>query len=406
MPHASPQPPRGEIEVWFEFASTYSYPAVMRIRAAAAQARVALRWKAFLLGPIFKELGWNDSPFNLQPAKGVYMWRDLARICDQLGLVLQRPSQFPRSGLAAARVAALFQDEEWLPAFVERVYRANFAEDRDIADAAVVRACLIDAGVDADPVLAAALGDAGKARLRQQTEEAIAKGIFGAPSFIVGEELFWGNDRLESALACARGWPTSPTLGAPERVPTASSALESDTRAVGFDMASDRETGALLRALAASKPGGRMLEIGTGTGLATAWIAAGMSAEARLTTIDSDDAVVAVARRHLGHDARIDFRVGDASAILGELDAPFDLVFADAWPGKFAQLDRVIELLAPGGLYVIDDLLPQPNWPDGHGANVQRLLAELESRPDLHIVRLDWSSGIVVATKLTGRINE
>lgn len=194
---------RAEIEFWFEFASTYSYPAALRIGAAASDAGVAVRWKAFLLGPIFKELGWNDSPFNLQPAKGRYMWRDLERICSGLGLAWRRPTQFPRSGLNAARVAALFPDEEWLPDFVARVYRANFAEDRDIADVDTVRACLGEVGVDADATLHRALGDAGKSALRRQTEEAVARGIFGAPSFVAGDELFWGNDRLEAALAWA-----------------------------------------------------------------------------------------------------------------------------------------------------------------------------------------------------------
>jgi 2-hydroxychromene-2-carboxylate isomerase/predicted O-methyltransferase YrrM len=387
------------VEFWFEFASTYSYPAAMRIRAAAHQARVTVRWKAFLLGPIFKELGWNDSPFNLQPAKGRYMWRDLERICAGLGLAWRRPTQFPRSGLVAARVAAAFPDEEWLPAFVERVYRANFAEDCDIADAATVRACLRDVGVDADAALHQALGDAGKAALRRQTEEAVGKGIFGAPSFVAGDELFWGNDRLETALAWARGWPARRGLGAPSARPSALPAIERDTAAVGFDMASDRATGALLRMLAAAKPGGRFLEIGTGTGLATAWLADGMDGGATLATIDSDESVAGVARRHLGEDARIEFRIGDAATILDQLSGAYDLIFADAWPGKFAQLDRALDLLAPGGLYVIDDLLPQPNWPDGHGENVRRLLAELDARADLRSVRLDWSSGILIAAK-------
>jgi len=191
------------LEFWFEFASTYSYPAAARVEAAASDAGVALAWRPFLLGPIFRAQGWNDSPFNLQPVKGRYMWRDLERICAGLELPFRRPTAFPRNGLLAARVACRFADEPWCPAFVRAVYRANFAEDRDIAEPSVVASCLAAIGQSPNDCLAEANGDANKERLRAQTERAIALGIFGAPSFVVGDELFWGNDRLEAALACA-----------------------------------------------------------------------------------------------------------------------------------------------------------------------------------------------------------
>ena len=131
-----------ELEFWFEFASTYSYPAAERVQAAADEAGVALRWRPFLLGPIFAAQGWKDSPFNLYPAKGAYMWRDLERLCAAQGLRFERPSVFPRNGLLAARVATAASAEPWLPEFVRAVYRANFAEDRDIAAPEVVGAVL------------------------------------------------------------------------------------------------------------------------------------------------------------------------------------------------------------------------------------------------------------------------
>jgi 2-hydroxychromene-2-carboxylate isomerase len=186
------------LEFWFEFASTYSYPAAARIEAAAAAAGVPIAWRPFLLGPIFRAQGWNDSPFNLYPVKGRYMWRDLARVCASLELPLRQPSTFPRNGLLAARVACRFADESWCPAFVRGVYRANFAEDRDIADPTVLASCLTAIGQPANERIAAANAD--KDLLRAQTERAIALGVFGAPSFTVGDELFWGNDRLEAAL--------------------------------------------------------------------------------------------------------------------------------------------------------------------------------------------------------------
>ena len=191
------------LEFWFEFASTYSYPAAMRVADVAAAAGVAVVWKPFLLGPIFQAQGWNDSPFNIYLAKGRYMWRDLERICTRLGLPLQHPTQFPRNGLLAARVAVLGSTEPWGADFVRAVYRANFAADRDISRAEVVSELLGEIGLDAAAVLEKAQVPANKEALRRQTEEAIARGVFGAPSFTAGQELFWGNDRLEEAVACA-----------------------------------------------------------------------------------------------------------------------------------------------------------------------------------------------------------
>jgi 2-hydroxychromene-2-carboxylate isomerase len=188
------------IEFWFEFASTYSYPAAMRIEDVANRHGSTVVWRPFLLGPIFRAQDWKDSPFNLYPAKGRYMWRDLERICSELGLPLTKPSVFPRSSLRAARIACCADGADWLPAFVRNVYTANFARDLDISQPDVVRSCLEALVPDPATVLAAAHLDATKERLRQNTERAMTIGVFGAPSFVVAGELFWGNDRLESAV--------------------------------------------------------------------------------------------------------------------------------------------------------------------------------------------------------------
>jgi 2-hydroxychromene-2-carboxylate isomerase len=188
---------------WFEFASTYSYPAAMRIEALAAQRGVRVAWRAFLLGPIFRDQGWNDSPFNIYPAKGRYMWRDLERICAVHDIPFRRPSQFPRNGLLAARVACWFAEAPWLPDFVRAVYRANFAEDREIAEPETIAEVLDALGVPGRETIARAQQPAVKERLRRQTEEAGALGIFGAPTYVVAGELFWGTDRLDDALAWA-----------------------------------------------------------------------------------------------------------------------------------------------------------------------------------------------------------
>jgi len=191
-----------QVEFWLEFGSTYSYPAALRIEQVARLAGVELAWRPFLLGPIFKAQGWNDSPFNIYPAKGRYMWRDLERVCEELGIPFRRPSQFPRNGLLAARLACWFSQEPWLPEFVRRVYLANFAEDRDISDPAIV-GCIVQELGQPVGLLATAESSEAKSKLRAETERAQALGIFGAPAFVVGSELFWGNDRLEAAIAWA-----------------------------------------------------------------------------------------------------------------------------------------------------------------------------------------------------------
>lgn len=193
------------IEFWFELASSYSYPAAMRVDDAARLAGVSVRWRPFLLGPLFANQGHGTSPFVQFPLKGRYMWRDVERVCAAQGLAFRRPSAFPRTSVLGSRIACAFQDEDWAPDFVRRLYRANFAEDRDIGAAAVVEDCLRAAGQDAAARIAAVQAPPLKDRLRQQTEYAATLGLFGAPSFRVGDELFWGNDRLDDALAWARG---------------------------------------------------------------------------------------------------------------------------------------------------------------------------------------------------------
>jgi 2-hydroxychromene-2-carboxylate isomerase len=191
------------LQFWFDFASTYSYPAALRVEPLARQQGIPLEWKAFLLGPIFQAQGWKDSPFNLFPVQGRYMWRDLERVCADLDLPFRRPSQFPRHSVLAARIACRFAAEPWLPDFTRAVFRANFADDQDISQPVVLERCLETLGLPGAELLQQAQSSESKALLRAQTERAVALGIFGAPTFLVGDELFWGNDRLEAALAWA-----------------------------------------------------------------------------------------------------------------------------------------------------------------------------------------------------------
>jgi predicted O-methyltransferase YrrM len=193
-----------------------------------------------------------------------------------------------------------------------------------------------------------------------------------------------------------------PDLTAAASEPPALAALEADAAALGFGLSSDRPTGALLRTLAASKPGGRLLELGTGAGVGTAWLLDGMDTSATLLTVDQDARVSAAAQRHLGGDARVTFHLGDGAALLQALSQQpqrFDLIFADSWPGKFTDLDLALGLLAPGGFYMVDDLVPQPNWPAGHAAKVPAFMAALEAHTELRLTRLAWSTGLIVAAR-------
>ena len=196
--------PAPTVDFWFEFGSNYSYLSAMRIEALAADAGVTVRWQPFLLGPIFASFGWSTSPFVLQPQKGAYVWIDMARQCAKYGLAWKRPSVFPRSAVLPMRVAASGASEPWIGAFVRAVMCASFANDQDIDSEAQVLDVLRSLGLPAAAILADALSPESKPKLRHQTERAVALGIFGAPTFFVGPEMFWGNDRLDDAIARAR----------------------------------------------------------------------------------------------------------------------------------------------------------------------------------------------------------
>jgi 2-hydroxychromene-2-carboxylate isomerase len=195
--------PAPEIEFWFEFGSNYSYLSVMRIKDAARRHGVRIVWKPFLLGPVFRALGFETSPFLLQKEKGAYVWQDMARQCRKYGLAWVQPSVFPRLGVLPLRIALLGAEAPWIEPFCRRVMELNFALDGDINQPEPLAAILTELGLPAADLMAQAQAEPTKARLRQQTEEARARGIFGAPTFFVGTEMFWGNDRLDDALVLA-----------------------------------------------------------------------------------------------------------------------------------------------------------------------------------------------------------
>ena len=189
------------LEIWFEFASTYSYLTVSRAEPLLRRKNIDFQWKPFLLGPIFRDKGMATSPFVLDPRKGAYMWRDMERRSKRYGLPFAKPPIFPMNGLKAARVMTAALTEPWCGAFARAVFTAQFVRGEDISSDHVLWTA-IDA-CDADPAhwLTRAHEDDIKADLRARTEQAQEYGIFGAPSFRVGNELFWGDDRLEDAIA-------------------------------------------------------------------------------------------------------------------------------------------------------------------------------------------------------------
>ena len=182
--------------------------------------------------------------------------------------------------------------------------------------------------------------------------------------------------------------------------PAAIAAIWADSRACGFTMASEPLTCSLLRTLAAAKPAARFLELGSGSGLSTAWLLDGMDAASSLTTVDNDAALLAILKKHLGADLRLTVACADGDDFLRSLQGQrFDFIFADTWAGKYRLLDEALALLNPGGLYVIDDMLPQPNWPEGHAEKVADLVATLEQREDFRLTKLSWASGVILAAR-------
>ncbi|MEX0298742.1 MAG: O-methyltransferase [Kordiimonas sp.] len=177
-------------------------------------------------------------------------------------------------------------------------------------------------------------------------------------------------------------------------------AIQQRTVELGFDMASELAVGSLVRSLIASKPGGTMLELGTGTGLSTFWMLAGLTDDAKLVSVDNDAAVQAVAKEYLGSDKRLQLICADgADFIRAAQSGSYDLIFADAWPGKYSELDETLALLKSGGIYFVDDLLPQENWPAGHQANVDAFIIDMQAREGFHVTVLDWASGLLMAVK-------
>ena len=169
---------------------------------------------------------------------------------------------------------------------------------------------------------------------------------------------------------------------------------------INFNMGTDNLVGELLQTLVASKPKGHFLELGTGIGLSTAWICEGMCDQSKLISIDNHPELMSIVTRIFESEKRVEFITTDGDSwIKNQKDSIFDLIFADAWPGKYSNLDRVLELINPGGFYVIDDMLPQPNWPNGHDLKAKQLMYNLKSKEGFKMTVMNWSTGVVILAK-------
>ena len=185
-----------------------------------------------------------------------------------------------------------------------------------------------------------------------------------------------------------------------QKIPETYVAIDIATKGCGFTMASDILTCSLLRTLASSKPSGKFLELGTGTGLSTAWILDGMDSNSTLISIDKEEEYLSIARKYLGEDKRLSLMLSDGEVwVKNNLGQKFDYIFADTWHGKYLLLDEVLEMLDRGGLYIVDDMLPQPNWPEGHQEKAIEFVKRLEGKEDLSLTKQNWATGIIIAVK-------
>lgn len=185
------------IDFYFDFSSPYGYLASALIDEVAAKHGRRVRWRPFLLGAVFKVA--NTGPLTSYPLKGAYSIHDFQRSARLYGVPFRMPATFPVNSLMAARVYY------WLEAtnpgmarpFARAVYAAYFADNRDISDREVVLDVAAKLGIDRAALLAGVEDPAVKAKLKQETDGAIARGVFGSPYMIVDGEPFWGADRLD-----------------------------------------------------------------------------------------------------------------------------------------------------------------------------------------------------------------
>ncbi len=182
--------------------------------------------------------------------------------------------------------------------------------------------------------------------------------------------------------------------------PKIHAAIEAKSKEIGFTMPSDLFIGTLLKTLITSKSKANILELGTGIGLSLSWMIDGMDQDSTLTTIDNNPALTEIAQDFFSNDKRVKIICADGTVWIKNYQGDkFDVVFADAWPGKYSEIEEILDLIKIGGFYIIDDMLAQPNWPAGHQEKVDHLVDYLEKRNDFHLTKMNWSTGIIIMTR-------
>jgi 2-hydroxychromene-2-carboxylate isomerase len=191
------------IDFWFSIGSTYSYLSAMRLAGVESREGVAFVWRPFSVRAIMREM--DNIPFATKPVKLAYMWRDLGRRAALYGLRPKLPAPYPLQDFDLAnQVAILGAAEGWCADYVRTAYRLWFEQGEPAGSEPNLSDSLSEIGLEPGRVIERARDEATEAAYRAATDEARRLGIFGSPTFVVDRELFWGDDRLDDAIAWRR----------------------------------------------------------------------------------------------------------------------------------------------------------------------------------------------------------
>ena len=182
------------VEFFYDVGSPYTYLAATQIDAIGKRHGAEVVWRPFLLGGVFKAVG-NEAPARVA-AKAKHMLQDLMRWSHHYDVPFQFSSRFPQNGLRAMRACTFAEQKGKTREFGLAIFRAYWVEDLDVTSDETLSACARAAGLDSQELLAACDSPAVKDQLRKNTDEAVQRGAFGAPTIFVGDAMFWGNDRL------------------------------------------------------------------------------------------------------------------------------------------------------------------------------------------------------------------
>ena len=194
------------LEYFYDLSSPYAYMAVEEVQLVAARCNAELVWKPFLLGGMFKDLGLTGPPvLQASENKRMYYLRDMQRWSELRRLPFRWPNIFPLNAILPLRVMLQIDPPDHARV-CRRVFSAYWGEDKDISNPSVLSTLLEELGLDAQALLQGTQNPDVKAKLFAHTEEAYQRGACGAPTFFVGDLMFWGQDRLDMVERALNGW--------------------------------------------------------------------------------------------------------------------------------------------------------------------------------------------------------